>query len=534
MLTGNVGSEVQQTAPAGKLHLWIMAATVVVSLAIWPGSQLGPSTLTDWHDQAVFLRAATQTIEQGLPDSVTQTLVGPAYVALTLIIGWLSGLDPAQSLLLLSRLTFVTCAAILATVAMRYRVQADLAFQLTLGAIALLSLGTSVWFRFLDIPWTHFVAAALLGTMVLVTLSRLPLFLRAAFIGVLAITLLQTRLFEALVALIAALIILPVAAARHWRVLRTQPVALLAQLVLPTIAGGALGFVAIGLVSHNWTLYQQYGDQAGMVVALELVPLKAIQLFWDTCFGTVCAFAASPPVPVVVNTIDSWRQPLSLQLPGLIAAAGGLLVLLALRPRRALQLPLGILFAVVTAGGLVLAYVSGAPSGSPHLKYGFFRDFVPPLILLTSAFIGALAVQRAEDGRTGGVLLLSLLVYFVMLFGLTALRPVGLPPLAASQVERFEIGSSCAGGQCTFRLEALGFSGTTLPHGDLVYVTCSGDPQFRPIWRLSELKTNAGQCPRVTIVPLASGLLYTPEGDLIDALNLALPTDAIAIPGKGR
>ncbi|HEY1092019.1 MAG TPA: hypothetical protein VGE47_13075, partial [Burkholderiaceae bacterium] len=303
---------------------------------------------------------------------------------------------------------------------------------------------------------------------------------------------------------------------------------------LPAIAGAGLAFAGIGLVSHNWSLYQQYGDQTGMVIALGLAPIKAVQLFWDTCFATVCAFAASSPVPVLVDTIDGWRQPLSLQLPGLIAAAAGLLVLFALRPRRALQLPLGILFAVLAAGGLVLAYVSGAPSGSPHLKYGFFRDFVPALILLTSAFIAALAVQRAEDGRAAGALLLSLLVYFVMLSGLTALRPIGLPQLAGTHVARFEIASSCSAGPCTFTLAAFGASGETLPYDDLVYVTCSGDPKFQPIWRLAELQASAAQCPRVGILPLASGLPHTTEGAAVRALDLALSADAIAITDAGR
>lgn len=532
MLTDDVGSRVRETAAAGMLTVWLIAAVVVACLAIWPGSRLGPSTLVDWHDQALFLSAATQTIEQGLPDSETQTMVGPAYIGLTLAIGWVSGLDPAGALLLLSRLTFVACAAILAMVAARHRARTDITFQLALGAIALMSLATSVWFRFLDIPWTHFVAAGLLGTMVLVSLSRLALPLRAALIGALAITLLQTRLFEALVALIAAAMILPLATARHWRALRTQPGAVLLRLVLPFIAGGVLAFVAIGVVSHNWSLYQQYGEQAGIVVTLELAPLKAIQLFWDTCFATLCEFAASTPVPVLIDTIDGWRQPLSLQLPGLIAAAGGLLLLFALRPLRALRLPLGILFAVLAAGGLVLAYVSGAPSGSPHLKYGFFRDFVPALILLTSAFIAALAVQRAEDGRTTGAVLVSLLVYFVILFGLTALRPIGLPELAGTHVARFEIGSSCGSGECSFSLTALGPSGETLPYNDLAYVSCSADPKFRPIWRVAELRATAAQCPRLTIVPLASGLIYTPEGAGFEALDLGLPADAVVIPGK--
>jgi hypothetical protein len=536
MLTGNVGSQAGTTAPSSMLPVLIIAAVVTACLSFWPDSGVGPAALTDWQDQATFLRATTQTLEHGLPDSETRTLVGPAYVGLALAVGWISGLDPGQSLVLLSRLTFIACAAILATVAARYRAQADVGFQIGLGAIALMSLATSVWFRFFDIPWTHFVAGGLLGAMVLASLARMAVPIRSVLVGALAIALVQTRLFEALVVLVAAAMILPLAIARYWRSFRNQPAAALLQVALPAIVGGVLAFAAVGAVSHNWSLYQQYSDQAGMILALELAPLKAVQLFWDTCFATVCEFAAASVGPVVPDSLNSWRQPLSLQLPGLIAAAAGLLALFALRPARVLQLPLGVLFAILGGGGLVLAYVAGAPSGSPHLKYGFFRDFVPALILLTCAFIGALAAQRAEDGRTTGALVVPLLVYFVVLFGLTALRPVGLPQFSEALVARFEIASSCSAGDCAFSLRALGASGEALPYNNLVYVSCAGDPQFRPIWRLTELRADAAHCLRVAIVPLASGLLYAPEGNamLETALDLSLPADIVSIPDDTR
>jgi len=526
----SVSSDTQNDVTTGShASVWLLVVITVACLSLWPASGLGLISLYDWQDQATFLRALTQTLEKGLPDAETRTLVGPAYVGLGVAVHWLSGPDLSQALVLLSRLTFAACAGILATVATAYRAQAGIGLQLALAAVVVLSLGTSVWFRFADIPWTHFVAAALLGSILLVSLTRLPLALRAALIGALGVTLLQTRLFEALVALIASGLILPMAMVRYWRSLSSQPAALLSRLAVPAILGGAVAFVAIGVLSHNWTLYEQYRNQTGMVLSPELAPLKAIQLFWDTCFATVCAFNSAPVSPWI---LDSWRQPLLLQLPGLAAAGAGLLTLVLLRPRRALRLPLGVLFATLAAGGIVLAYISGAPSGSPHLKYGFFRDFVSPLVLLTGAFIAAIATQRAGDGRTGAVLLLSLSVFFAAVLGLTALRPVGLPPLPGAHLERFELTSSCNAGNCSFGLEAIGSSGEALPYNDLAYVTCSADPRFPPIRRVSELKLSAAQCPTVAIVPLASGLLYTPLAKAFEdnPLDLALPGDRISLP----
>jgi hypothetical protein len=484
-----VGWDTRSNVATGSVaSAWLIAAIAVACLSFWPASGLGLSSLADWNDQIIFLRALTQTLEQGLPDAETRTLVGPAYVGLGVVTHWFSGPDLAQALVLLSRLTFAACATILATIATASRARAGIGLQLALAAVVVLSLGTSVWFRFSDIPWTHFVAAAFLGAILLVSLSRLPLALRAFLIAALGVALLQTRLFEALVALVAAGLILPVALVRHRHALLRRPTAALWQLALPALVGGAAAFLLVGVLSHNWALYEQYRNQTGVVLSPELAPLKAIQLFWDTCFATLCSLTAAPRVSPWINSLDSWQQPLLLQLPGLIAAGTALLTLVLLRPREALRLPLGVLFATLTAGGIVLAYVSGAPSGSPHLKYGFFRDFVPPLVLLTGAFIGAVATQRAADGRTHIGLVLSLGVYFVVVVGLTALRPVGLPSLPGTHVERFELTSSCAAGDCRFALAAIGPSGTAMPYSDLAYVTCSADPLFSPIRRVSELR----------------------------------------------
>lgn len=134
-----------------------------------------------------------------------------------------------------------------------------------------MALASSVWFYFSDIPWTHFVAAALLGGIVLVSVSGARLDIRAALVGALAITLVQTRLFEAMVAAIAAVMIAPVALVRYRRQLRQWPAAM-RGIVLPGLAGA---FAAIGALSHNWSLYQQYAGQDGLVLTPELLPAAA-------------------------------------------------------------------------------------------------------------------------------------------------------------------------------------------------------------------------------------------------------------------
>ena len=272
------------------ISISVLIALAVIALLMLPRSSgAGLQTIADWHDQSVFLKAVVQS-DTGLPEPGLQALVGPAYIALTRAIARITSLGAAEALIILSRLTLLVCAAILMTVALRDRSRTGVAFQILLAAVALLSLTTSVWYFFSDIPWTHFVAAALLGGMVLASLSGVSLAFRSAVVGALAITLVQTRLFEAMVAGIATLVIAPVAIARYWS-RRGEWLALVRGVFLPCIAGAVAGFVMIGWVSHNWSLYQQYSSQEAMVVTFQMLPTKAIQLFWDTCYATLCSVA---------------------------------------------------------------------------------------------------------------------------------------------------------------------------------------------------------------------------------------------------
>lgn len=516
----------------------VVGLVVMAGLCLAPGSGIAESTMTDWHDQAVFLQGVVQTIEQGIADAATRDLVGPAYIGLATAVGKVFGLGPEAALTMLSRLTFVACAGILSFIALRDRAQSGPTMQFVLLAAGILSLVTSVWFRVFDVPWTHFVATAVLGLIVVVSLTRLPLALRSLLVGALFVTLAQTRMFEAQVALVAAALIVPLAGLRHWQDIKARPMATLStgalRVALPAIAGGVLGFVAVGLLSNNWSLYQQYGNQPANVLTLQLAPIKAVQLFWDTCYATLCEFAPVRTVPYFPDSLDSWRQPLLLQLPGLIAAAAGLLALLVLRPLRTLRLPLGLWFAVLTAGGTIVAYVSGAPSGSPHLKYGFFRDFIAPLVLLTGAFVAAVAIQRSADGRWTAPLVVPLAVFFAVLAGLVALRPIGLPPVPGPPIARFEFSSRCEGGSCSFTLAALDAAGKALPYDDLAYITCDGKPAATPLQHASQLQIEAGSCDVVGMVPVAAGVLYTPEGAAFQrpGLDLRMPADVVSVPPR--
>ena len=96
---------------------------------------------------------------------------------------------------------------------------------------------------------------------------------------------------------------------------------------------------------------------------------------------------------------------------------------------------------------------------------------------------------------------------------------------------RFEFGSTCAS-DCTFFLKAIGAAGETLPYDDLSYVSCTRDPALPPIQRVSALRVKAETCGALAIVPVASGLLYTPQDDALfdKPLDLSKASDARVYP----
>src|SRR5262249_3284526 len=135
--------------------------------------------------------------------------------------------------------------------------------------------------------------------------------------------------------------------------------------------------------------------------SFSLVPMKLMQLFIEPCWNALCSLSdyaggAHPLPPDVVGGATAagnerlWRLPLAVQLPSLVllplcaVAVAGIVVWAvrhraAARPRsRAIRL---LVETTVAATGLVFGYAASTLTGSPHLRYGFARDFLLPALL---------------------------------------------------------------------------------------------------------------------------------------------------------
>jgi hypothetical protein len=193
--------------------------------------------------------------------------------------------------------------------------------------------------------------------------------------------------------------------------------------------------------------------------------------------------------------------------------ASGLTIVLLLvassAARRALARA-NILVPLLTAGGLVLAYTAAAASGSPHLKYGFMRDYVAPMALLTVVALGLLSAVR-RDGRAGlfraGVSLLLLCTV-----GLMMLRPV-----AGSVLPQFALGgvsysASCAGDTCGFTAAVVDRAGRPVDIAtDTVYRKSCGGRTEEGVATLETIRLDRSACSSIFLVPAATGLYQTPE-----------------------
>ena len=143
--------------------------------------------------------------------------------------------------------------------------------------------------------------------------------------------------------------------------------------------------------------------------SFSLVPTKLVQLFVDPCYQALCSLAdyaggarPLPPdlLPDGVETAGNerlWRLPLAIQLPTLVllplcivAVAG--IVVWAVRNREAARERLRAIRLLaeltIASTGIVVGYAASTLTGSPHLRYGFARDFLLPALLTGIAGVG--------------------------------------------------------------------------------------------------------------------------------------------------
>ncbi len=117
-----------------------------------------------WYDQRLYLTALRETLSTGHSAAVSDNIVGPAYIATARLVHEVLRLTPQDSLVLVSRMSYVLAiAGGLVLVRVGLRALAGAPPLVTLSgqfAFAGLAFAAGTW-HWSDVPWTHFFTAAL-------------------------------------------------------------------------------------------------------------------------------------------------------------------------------------------------------------------------------------------------------------------------------------------------------------------------------------------------------------------------------------
>lgn len=479
-----------------------------------PVTGAGADALASNFDQIRDLEALRSVLADGRADAIADNLIGPAYVGTAALVHYVFGLTPEDSLIALARASYVLSVAgclVLVRVLVRRFAPApppvSLAAQLVF-LVLVFSAGTWHWS---DIPWSQFYAA-LLGVMFYIARfapARMTL-AGSGLIGVVLALLALTRTFEFVAVLsawglgLALLAILGIRGARRPRAagLVLGAGAFVATTVAVYVVTGKRGLFLLYRSSRR----ENYGDLLPEEVAeiptfdFALVPLKLVQLFFDSCFYSICE------VNDYAGIQSSWRLPLAIQLPALVLlplCVVAVAVLLGRHARHRERAARGVrelrllVEMTIAASGLALGYVASPWASSTALKYGFARDFLLPSLLtgvvaVCVVFVGLhralvrkggvrLPATRRQLSPGGASVLIAVVGSAALVTGLIAARVDGLPRLEGRHLGAIEYTADCRDGTCDVQIEAVTVTGKpiSIPKASLLTFGCAeSKPRF--------------------------------------------------------
>ena len=484
--------------------------------ALLPVTGAGAEALRTSFDQSRDLEALRSVLADGHADAIADNLIGPAYIATAAAIHTVARLSPEDSLIVLTRLSYVLAVAvglILVRVTVRRLTPAPPPASVSLSAqvaFTALVFAAGTW-HWSDVPWSHFYAALLaVGFYALrfgpARSSTLSFSLAGAVLALLALT----RSFEFMAVVAAWALTLGVLAVLRIHAVRRP--------ALSKLAFGAGAFLVVaGAVyavtgkRNSFLLYQSgsgenYGDllpeEVAVIPSLDLVhvPLKIVQLFVDPCFYSLCSLHEYAGIRA------AWRQPLSVQLPALLliplcVVAVGLLVARAARrresmPARTRQLQL-LTEMTIAASGLTLGYLASSWASSSALRFGFARDFMLGALLagivgvcVLTAWLYSAVLRRGEIRIPGTERRLSparacvaatAVGTLVLMFAVVVARTYGLPQIESRHLASLEYRATCEPATCRIEIEATNPDGetVTVPSTSLLTFGCGSDePRF--------------------------------------------------------
>jgi hypothetical protein len=501
----------------------------VVWLAIYallPTSGWATVMFASWLDQKRDLAALKSVIAVGHADAIAQNGVGPAYIAAARVLHELLRLSPEDSLVLLTKGSYAVSVALgVVLVRVLLRQLTDAPTMVTIGAqFAFVGLvfaaGTWHWS---DVPWSHFFAAFLAVAVYAVRFAPTRLTrLSAVGVGVLLALLSLTRSFE-FVALVLAwgiayvgLAALRLSGARTVRVVHV--LSALGAFVATTVAVYGLTGKRGTFLLYGQSLDTQSGSLGGAEVgqtptfSFPLVPTKLVQLFVEPCYRSLCSLSdyaggAKPlPTDLLPDGVESggnerlWRLPLAIQLPSLVllpivVIAVAWIVVWAVRHRSAAHERLRAIRLLaemtIASAGIVVGYSASTLTGSPHLRYGFARDFLLPALLMGIAGVALvsagiwrlLSSRKRERGLSPEFVfvMLALVGSACAVVVLAYARANGIPRIESKQLGAVTYTATCSGDTCRVAMAAETTSGRAIaiPQASTLTFGCGSDkPRF--------------------------------------------------------
>ena len=525
METAHDLARVDSSSGAGKLVEQVDRFFFVVWLAIYallPTSGWANVMFASWFDQKRDLAALRSVISVGHADAIAQNGIGPAYIAAARVLHETLRLSPEDSLVLLTKGSYALSVALgVVLVRILVRQLLDAPPMVTVGAqfafVGLVfAVGTWHWS---DVPWSHFFAAFLAVAVYAVRFvpTRLTI-VSAAGAGVVLALLSLTRSFE-FVALVlawgityAGLAALRLSGPRAVR--GVHVVSALGAFATTTIVVYGLTGKRGTFLLYGQSLDSQAGNLGGAEVgqtptfSFALVPTKLVQLFVEPCYRSLCSISdyaggAKPlPADLLPDGVQSagneklWRLPLAIQLPSLLllplcVVAVAWIVVWAVRHRPAARervRPIRLLAEMtIASAGLVVGYSASTLTGSPHLRYGFARDFLLPALLMGIAGValGSAGLWRALSSRKRkrmlspefAFVMLALVGSACAVVVLAFARANGIPRIESKQLGAVTYTATCSDDVCRVAMTAETTSGDAIaiPKPSTLTFGCGSD-----------------------------------------------------------
>jgi hypothetical protein len=484
--------------------------------ALLPVSGWATVMFDSWFDQQRDLEALRSVLESGSAEAITDSVIGPAYIAAAALVHELFGLSAEDSLVALTRASYALSVAggvLLVGVLVRRLTSAppivSLAAQFTFVALAF-AVGTWHWS---DVPWSHFFAAFLAVAVYVIRFAPARFGApHAAAAGAVLALLAATRTFEFGAVVLAwglAVVVLAALRVDRW----TPRGAHIAWGSAAFVGATVLAYAATGK-RNLFVLYSSHLDhQSGNVgsgelaetptFSLSLVPTKLVQLFVEPCYYALCSISdyegrvagLSPQLVGDAGNYRLWRLPLAVQLPSLLLLPLCMLVVAALvvwavrnRPaaRERLQSLRLLVELTLASTGILLGYAASTLTGSPHLRYGLVRDFLLPALLIGIVSVALVSagvwILLSRMGRRGvspafAFVMLSVVGSACLVGVLAYARSDGIPRIESRQLGAVVYSARCSDGRCDVQIEATNRRGAPLsiPEASTLTFGCGSD-----------------------------------------------------------